>query len=106
MTDDKHDAQGRLGSTAVSPPAKPGYRIKKWPLIIVWPADVFVAAMPPVWARLDDGRVIAVFNTRDELFRSVQLLVLIKQARELGGVIVEEEEPEDAPSLLEISMDF
>jgi hypothetical protein len=57
-----------------------------FPLTIRWPAQCPVETMPPTWRCLVDSLMEAVYYSVGELEESVQTLVLVQTAVELGGV--------------------
>jgi DNA primase len=59
---------------------------RPFPLTIRWPATHPEAAMPPTWRRHADGRLEAIYYSVGELEESVQTLVLVQAALDLGGV--------------------
>lgn len=60
------------------------------PLTLIWPADMPIEAIPANHKRLSDGRLQVIYYTIDELKATIHVLSLVKEARELGGVVVSE----------------
>ena len=64
------------------------------PVTIIWPAVSPVEAMPAGWRRLDDGCLQVTYTTKTELRQTIEALSLVKEARDLGGILSDQPQPE------------
>lgn len=50
----------------------------QYPVVLVWPADAKIAVIHGQWHRLEDGRIEAIYNNREELTWCVETTKLLR----------------------------